>query len=252
MKWHVFMIAFGIGALALHTSAFAASLSAEDFYDMVTEINKASETNLQHKYSAQLHRSINAAAIQHLEQNCASAHPDTQVQTFTLLGLMRLDGVFKSPSPLPENSFTECVAGKMNLVTFPLPPGSGRGWPVAIQFDGTTGGVLYLAGDKQPALPRYSGPASRTSMPWVYTPAPVLPKSLRKPCDMNVWVSVEEGGYVSDVDVSDSTCPDKFSKAVAAAAGQWLYMEAGSTSKVEPRDVRLSFNVQNNRFHIKF
>ena len=252
MKWHIFLAVFVLGTMSWHVEGAAASGSAEDFYSTIAQMNEVRKTNLQAKYSRQLRQSINAAAIRHLEHNCGQQHPGARVQTFTLLGLMRLDGVFKTPSPLPENSFTRCVAGKMNLVTFPLPPGSGRGWPIAIQFDGSSGKVLYVAGDKQSALPHYSGQVSTTAVPWVYTPVPIVPEELQSDCTINVWVSVEEAGHVSEADVADSNCPEKFGKAVQTAAGQWLYMGAPGAKKVEQRDVRVSFKFRNRRLRVSF
>lgn len=251
MNWHKYLITGLIGVLAMQSGVATAAGATEDFYDLAGRIDKASATNFQPKYSSRLRQSINAMAIQHQENLCAQKYPGVRVQTFSLVGVMRMDGAFKSPTPLPDNAFTRCVAERMDLVTFPLPPGSGRGWPIAMQLDGTTGKVLYVAGDSQRAFPSYSQRPSARSMPWRYTPIPLVPSDLPKPCELSVWVSVAESGQVSEADAAASTCPPEVDKAVEAATGQWIYMGAPGSQKVATRDLRVSFSIEKNRVRVK-
>ena len=184
--------------LVLPAGAAAGGSPGGNFDALAARIHKASTTDQQSNYSRTLRKSVNAVAVRNLEQTCASQHPGADVQTFTLVGVIRQDGVFHAPIPLPKNDFTSCMADKMATVNFPLPPGQQRGWPVAMQIDGTSGKVLYMAGDMQPALPRYSQTASSTT-PWLYTPVPVHPAGLGKPCAISVWLSVGVEGRVQEV-----------------------------------------------------
>lgn len=251
MKKHACMTVLLFGIMVLQATSVAAAGSVEDFYGVVTWLGKNLSTNSQTKYSSQLRQSLNAGAIQHLEQQCARSHASDQVQTFSLVGIMRLDGVISGPTLLPRNAFTDCVARDLDSVSFPLPPGNGKGWPVAMQIDGYTGKILYVSGDSQRAMPIYRRKPSTRTLPWIYTPVPVLGSNQLKPCDITVWVSVAEAGHVDGVDVANSSCAPAVQKAVEAAAGQWLYLGAPGKTKVASRDVRLSFSVKNRRFHVK-
>ncbi|MGA7296506.1 MAG: hypothetical protein WBW92_03205 [Rhodanobacteraceae bacterium] len=251
MKWQTFFAVFIMGMIGLQSNAQAASPSAGSFYELVIQIDNRSTTNSEKKYSSQLRQSINAAAIQHLTRACAQQHSDARVQTFTLVGLMRLDGVMRNPTLLPENEFTACVARQIDSVSFPLPPGHGKGWPVAMQIDSASGKVLYVSGDRQLALPVYRQRPATTFMPWIYTPVPPAATNVSKSCTVNVWVSIAQTGRVDAVDVANSSCSAKVTDAVEAAAGQWLYMGASGSDKVDTRDVRLSFSIRNKRFHVK-
>ena len=251
MKWQTFFAMVIVGVVGMQSNAEAASPSAGSFYEMVVQIDNRSTTNSQKKYAGQLRQSINAAAIQHLTGACAQQHSDARVQTFTLVGLMRLDGVMRNPTLLPENDFTACVAKQIDSVSFPLPPGHGKGWPVAMQIDSNTGKVLYVSGDRQLALPVYRQRPASTFMPWIYTPVPLAASNVTKSCTVNVWVSIAQTGQVDAVDVANSSCPAAVTDAVEAAAGQWLYKGKSGLNKVDTRDVRLSFSVRNRRFHVK-
>lgn len=250
MMKHAFRAALAVCTLVLSAVALAAGSPGGDFDILAARIHKASSTDSQSAYSRMLRKSVNATAVRNLEQSCARAHPGAGMQTFTLVGVIRQDGVFKAPIPLPDNDFTACVAHKMASVTFPLPPGQQRGWPVAMQLDGTSGKVLYMAGDFQPALPRYRRTAS-SSMPWLYTPVPIMPEGLGKPCAISVWLSIGTEGRVKEVDVADSTCPSTAKKAVVDAAGQWVYLGTPGTRRSDSMDVRLSFDFGRTRVQVK-
>lgn len=245
-----FLAAFAAGSLVLCASSMAGGSPGGGFDALAARIHKVSATDLQSSYSRMLHKSVNAVAVRNLEQNCARQHPGADVQTFTLVGVIRQDGVFKAPIPLPRNEFTSCMADKMATVNFPLPPGKQHGWPVAMQLDGKSGKVLYMAGDMQPALPHYRG-SSSTATPWLYTPVPIHPSSLGKPCAISVWLSVGVEGRVEEVDVADSSCPSKVKSAVVAAAGQWLYIGTPGSKRDDLMDVRLSFNFGRSRVQVK-
>jgi hypothetical protein len=248
MKWNIYLAACVIGTMVLVATASAADASAGEFNALVARITKASRAKSQPTYSQQLRKSVNAAAVQRLEKTCASDHAADRVQTFTMVGVMRLDGVFRAPTPLPDNDFTRCVAKNMGSVTFPLPPGNQQGWPVAIQFDGATGKVLYMAGDRQPALPMYQQPRMAT-MPWMYTPVPLVPKGVHKSCTVSVWVTVGTSGRVDEVDMDDSSCPSRMGKDVEADAHQWIYKVGAH--RTESMDVRLSFDIGMSRVRVK-
>lgn len=250
MKWRTYLAACLIGTMVLIAHATAADAAAGDFNALVAGLARTSSAKPQATYSQQLRKSINAGAVQRLEQTCAQQHAGDRVQTFTLVGIMRLDGVFRSPTPLPDNDFTTCVAKSMDSVNFPLPPGNQSGWPVAIQFDGRSGKVLYMAGDRQPALPMYQQ-SSRSSMPWLYTPVPLVPAGLHKSCKISVWVSVGVKGRVDEVDPANSTCPSGVGKAVEAVAHQWIYKTSPGKPRSESMDVRLSFNFGMSRVRVK-
>jgi hypothetical protein len=245
MKRHTCLTVLVIGAAALSASAVAASRSTHDLDALVARINKTSSTSSQATYSRQLHMSVNAAAVQHLERTCARKHAGTRVQTFTMLGVVRLDGVLQSPAPLPENAFTTCMADKMTSLHFPLPPENG--WPVAMQFDAKTGRMLYMAGDRQPAMPLYRP----TPRQWMYTPVPVIPANLRKACVTSVWMSVGVHGRVESVDMGDTSCPSSLSKAVMDTAQQWLNIAVHDSISTDPTDVRITFNIGKARVKVK-
>ena len=250
MNKHAFRAALAVGALVLSAAAVAAGSPGGSFDALAARIHRVSTTHSQSSYSQTLRKSVNAAAVRNLEQTCSRQHPGAGMQTFTLVGIIRQDGVFKAPIPLPKNDFTSCMADKMASVTFPLPPGKQHGWPVAMQIDGTSGRVLYMAGDTQPALPRYRRTTSSTTR-WLYTPAPVMPEGLGKPCAISVWLSIGVEGRVDQVDVADSSCPTTAKKAVVDAAGQWVYLGKPGTRRGDSMDVRLSFNFGRSRVQVK-
>jgi len=250
MKRLVYQAAWAVCTLVLCAGAVAAGSPGGSFDALAARIHKASSTNQQSMYSRVLRKSVNAAAVRNLEQTCTQQHPGADVQTFTLVGVMRQDGVFMAPIPLPKNDFTSCMADQMASVNFPLPPGKQHGWPVAMQIDGKTGKVLYMAGDIQPALPQYRQAAS-TATPWLYTPVPVRPTHLGKPCAISVWLSVGVEGRVEEVDVADSSCPSAVRKAAVAAASQWLYLGTPGTRRDDSMDVRLSFDFGRSRVQVK-
>lgn len=247
MKWHTCLTVLVIGVAVLSASAAAAGRSTENLDALVARINKTSSTSSQATYSRQLHMSVNAAAVQHLERTCARKHAGIHVQTFTVLGIVRLDGVLMSPVALPDNAFTACMADKMASLHFPLPPGSGNGWPVAMQFDAKTGRVLYMAGDRQSAMPLYRP----TPRQWMYTPVPVIPGNLRKACVTSVWMSVGVHGRVESVDMGDTSCPSSLSKAVMDTAQQWLNIGVHDSKSTDPTDVRITFNIGKARVKVK-
>lgn len=245
-----YQAALAVGALVLSAGVVAAGSPGGNFDALAARIHKVSSTDQQSNYSRTLRKSVNAVAVRNLEHSCARKHPGAHLQTFTLVGVIRQDGVLKAPIPLPKNDFTSCMAGKMATVNFPLPPGKQRGWPVAMQIDGTTGKVLYMAGDMQPALPRYRQ-TSYTTMQWLYTPVPIHPANLGKPCAISVWLSIGVEGRVEEVDVADSSCPSKVRKAVVAAAGQWLYLGTPGARRSDSMDVRLSFDIGRTGVQVK-
>lgn len=250
MKWHPCLKACVIGTLALQASVAAARPSTADFDALLARVDRASTTNDQSTYSIQLHKSVNAAAVRHLEHVCTEKHAGATVQTFTLLGVMRLDGVLKAPIPLPDNPFTACIADNMSTVTFPLPPGTSSGWPVAMQFDGTTGKLLYAAGDRQSAMPPYrQRPRSRN--PWLYTPVPLIPAGLHNRCKISVWMGVDAHGRVGSVDVGNSSCSPVMEKAVVAAASQWLNLGAKDAQASDSMDVQISFSIGRSNVRVK-
>jgi hypothetical protein len=238
MKRYTYLAVCVIGAMALHAGAMAAGRSGGDFDALIARVHTASKMTSQSAYSQQLHKSVNAAAIRHLQRTCKRKHPGGGDKTFTLMGVMRLDGVLKAPVPLPEDAFTKCMASEIGSVNFPLPPGKGHGWPVAMQFDARTGKVLYMAGDRQSAMPMYG--ASRQ---WMYTPVPAVPSGLHKSCAINVWVTVGVHGRIGEVDVADSSCPATLKLAVIDAARQWIYIGAPGSKRTDSMDLRLSFNI---------
>lgn len=250
MKWHAYLTMFVIGVVVLQAGAAAASPSDEHFDALIAQIDKTRSATPQSAYSLQLQKSINAGAVRSLERTCARKHPGARVQTFTLLGIMRLDGVLKAPVPLPDNAFTACIADQIASVSFPLPPGNGNGWPVGMQFDGATGKVLYVAGDKQLAMPQYSRstPALRQ---WMYTPVPVIPAGLNKACETSVWLTISAHGHVTEAEMGDSSCPSTLSKAVVDSASQWLNIGVPGSHSADARDVRISFRIENKRIKVK-
>lgn len=250
MNGHKYLTRWVIGAVALVASAVAVGSPASNFYELVGKIDEARTTNSQAKYSRQLHQSINAGTVRHLTEACAAAHPGSRVGTFSVVGMMRLDGVIKEPTVLPDNDFTQCVAGKIDVVSFPLPPGSGRGWPVAMQFDTASGKVLYVAGDSQRVFPQYRAEPGARATPWIYTPVPPAGPGMEKSCEMNVWLSIGVEGTIEEVDVADSTCSTSVSKAIEDAAGQWLYRGKAGSSQADAHDVRLSFSIISNRIRV--
>ncbi|WP_113064276.1 hypothetical protein [Oleiagrimonas sp. MCCC 1A03011] len=249
MKWYACLAICVMGTVALQASAEAADRSPENFDALLVQISKVSSTASQSAYSRELQKSVNADAVRRVEQACARKH-HASVKTFSLLGIMRLDGMLKAPVPLPDNAFTACVADQIASVTFPLPPGKGNGWPVAMQFDGKSGRVLYMAGDRQRSmyLPRQRATAARK---WVYTPAPRIPANRHQACEMSVWVTVGVHGRVQEVDKGNSSCSPVVGRYVTEAAHQWINANMHGAAESEPRDLRISFSVGKRRVRVK-
>lgn len=251
MKWQAVVAACmaAVGAMLCQANARAAGNSDARIQSLAAQIRKTGSGSQQRAYSKLLHQSVNAAVMRNLEQRCSSANRGPKVQTFSLVGTMRLDGVLTAPVPLPDNGFTRCMVAKMDSVTFPLPPGNQRGWPVAIQFDGRSGRVLYVSGDRQRALPRYRT-IGTSSMPWVYTPVPRVPSGFASTCKVSVWLSVNPQGRVQEVDPDESTCPSSMKMAVVEAASQWIYVGTPGTRHEDSMDVRLEFGVKLGRVRV--
>lgn len=247
MKRYTLLTICVVGMALLYANA---AIAGGSFDALAAQVHATSMKKPQSTYSRQLRKSMNAAAVRHLERTCARKYPGVSGQTFTLLGTMRLDGVLKSPTPLPDNAFTACVAHKMASVTFPLPPGNEKGWPVALQFDAKSGKVLYMAGDRQTAFPIYRQTVQR-SKPWMYAPVPEIPAGKHKSCSISVWLSVGTEGRVHGVDVANSSCSASVTKAVKDAASQWVYFDKAGAARSDSMDVRLSFNVGRSRIRVK-
>ena len=242
MKLHTWLMAGVAGTVLLGASAAAAGQSADVLGVLVARIKKASVMPDQSRYSHEIQKSVNSAAIQDMARTCAQSHPGLRAQTFTLLGIMRIDGVLKAPIALPDNAFTSCIVDNVAATHFPLPPGNAGGWPVGIQFDSATGKALYMAGDKQAAMPQYQS-YSTSAMHWVYTPVPIVPATLRKSCAASVWMTVGADGHVESADTGDSSCPSALNKAVVDAASQWLKVSTSGSSSGGSMDVRISFSI---------
>ncbi len=242
MKWLI-VATCAVALVMPGAGTQAAGASDTSFAPLVARVMKASAKPDQAKYSTQLRKSVNSTAVRRVEQACAKQHPGKAGQTFSMMGVMRIDGVFRKPTPLPDNDFTRCVSDNMDSVNFPLPPGDQTGWPVVMQFDATTGKVIFVMGDRQTAVPHYRQPRSAK---WVYTPTPLIPKSLKQQCVTSVWVSVQAAGYVNEVDLDDSNCPKAVRNSVMNAAHQWIYTGATDDSM----DLRVSFRIVSGRVRV--
>lgn len=250
MKRHIYVMTCVTGTVLLAASAAAVGRSPDALGVLLARIQKTSSIPAQSRYSLEVQKSVNAAAVQDMVKTCAHKHPGSHVRTFTLLGTMRMDGLLKGAIPVPDNAFTGCIADKIGSTHFPLPPGNGKGWPLGIQFDGTTGRALHMAGDRQSAMPLYQS-STMTSMHWAYTPIPVIPEALRKACVASVWLTVGGHGRVETADIGDSSCTSALNNAVLDAARQWLKSGAPGSASDDSVDVRVSFNIARSGIRVK-
>jgi hypothetical protein len=140
--------------------------------------------------------------------------------------------------PMPETAFGTCVAGNIAATHFPLPPGDGHGWPVAIQFDTRTGKAIYVAGDKQAGVPRYT-----STIQWLHTPLPAAPTELKRRCTATVWLSLDKDDRVTSAELGNSECPAAFNAALVDATRQWLGTSRQKATTEDAKDVRASFVV---------
>jgi len=238
MKRHACLTTIVSGAALLCAGGAAAAGSADDIGDLLTKIGKMSATPTQENYSRELQKSVNAAAVLSIAKSCAQQRGATAPATFTLVGVIRIDGTLNAPFPVPDTVFGACVANNIAATRFPLPPGDGHGWPVAIQFDAKSGKVIYVAGDKQTAMPRYSWSAQ-----WVHTPLPAQPANVSKKCTASVWLSLDKNGRVKSAELGDSECPAAFNAALVDATRQWLGMSKQNAATRDAVDLRVSFTV---------
>ncbi|MBS0557640.1 MAG: hypothetical protein JSR27_09545 [Proteobacteria bacterium] len=236
MKAPVCLLAIVSSAAMLWAHGAVAAGTADNISDLLTKIGSVSATPTQAEYSRELQKSVNQAAVLAVARDCAQQKGAKMPATFTLVGMMRIDGTLNAPFPAPDNAFGTCVASNIIATHFPLPPGEGKGWPVAIQFDAKTGKAIYVAGDKQSAMPRYSWSAQ-----WVHTPLPPLPPHLTKRCTASVWLSLDKSGRVKSAELGDSECPAAFNTAVVDAAGQWLGMSKEKAATRDSMDLKVSF-----------
>lgn len=238
MKRHACLTTIVSGAALLCAGGAAAAGSADDIGDLLTKIGKMSATPTQENYSRELQKSVNAAAVLSIAKSCAQQRGATAPATFTLVGVIRIDGTLTSPIPMPDTAFTTCVANGIGATHFPLPPGDGHGWPVAMQFDTKTGKAIYVAGDRQVGMPRYS-----STIQWVHTPLPALPTSLRRRCTASVWLSLDKDNRVTSAELGDSECPAGFNTALVDAMRQWLGTSRQKSATEDAKDVRVTFVV---------
>lgn len=238
MKRHASLLTSVAGAALLWVGVAAAAGSTDEIGDLLTKIGSTSVTSTQESYSRELKKSVNAAAVLSVAQGCAKQRGATALATFTLVGVVRIDGALTSPIPMPDTAFAACVAGGIGATHFPLPPGDGHGWPVAMQFDAKTGKVIYVAGDKQAGMPRYS-----STMQWLHTPLPAWPTDLRRRCTANVWLSLDKDDRVTSAELGNSECPAAFNAALVDATRQWLGTSRQKATTEDAKDVRVSFVV---------
>ncbi len=236
MKRHTCVMTIVANAALLWVAGATAAQPADDIGDLLTKIGSVSGTPTQENYSRELQKSVNEAAVQAVARSCAEQRGKAMPATFTLVGVIRIDGTLNTPLPVPDTAFGACVASNISATHFPLPPGDGHGWPVAIQFDAKTGKAIYVAGDKQPAMPKYSWSAK-----WVHTPLPALPAKLSKRCTANIWLSLDKSGRVKSAELGDSECPTAFNAAAVDATSQWLGISKEKAATGETVDLRVSF-----------
>lgn len=222
--------------LAGTLAAPAARAASSTIGELLAKIDAAAPTAVQQSYSRELHKSVNSAAVRAMAQDCAQQRSPGRASTFSMLGVVRIDGVLSSPIPMPVNAFTACVAASIGSTHFPLPPGDGKGWPVAIQFETATGKVAYVAGDALPAMPRYSN-----SPHWVHTPLPPMPEKLARRCSASLWLNLDTDGRVNSAEQGDSECPAAFNASALEAARQWMGMDKQKKADDAPMDVRITF-----------
>lgn len=228
---------FAAAALLLVSGASAAR-AADGLGELLTKIDAVRETPVQENYSRELQKSVNSAAVAAVAQACAPQARGATVRTFSMLGMIRIDGVLNDPTPIPDNAYTQCVANNISATHFPLPPGEGRGWPVAIQFDAKTGKAQYVAGDKQPTVPRYA-----STLHWVHTPLPPVPSGSIKKCAASVWLSIAPDGRVKSAEAGDSDCPAVFMTTALDATRQWIGFDKQAKSSDDATDLRVNFTV---------
>ncbi|MBS0438690.1 MAG: hypothetical protein JSS33_04710 [Proteobacteria bacterium] len=236
MNRHACLTTLVSGAALLCANGAGAAGTADNISDLLTKIGSVSATPTQAEYSRELQKSVNQAAVLAVARDCAQTKGAKAPATFTLVGMMRIDGTLTSTFAAPDNAFGTCMASNMTDTHFPLPPGDGHGWPVAIQFDAKTGKAIYVAGDKQSAMPKYSWSAN-----WVHTPLPALPAHLSKRCTVGVWLSLGKNGRVKSAELGDSECPEAFNAAVVDAASQWLGMSKEKAATRDSMDLKVSF-----------
>lgn len=247
MKRHARLLTNVAGAASLWVGVAAAAGSTDEIGDLLTKIGSTSITPTQESYSRELKKSVNAAAVLSAARNCAKQRGAAASATFTLAGVIRIDGTMNAPFPMPETAFGTCVASNIVTTLFPLPPGDGHGWPVAMQFDAKTGKVIYVAGDKQAGVPRYT-----STIQWLHTPLPAAPKDLRRRCTASVWLSLDKDDRVTSAELGDSECPAAFNAALVDATRQWLGTSRQKATSEDAKDVRVSFVVSADGIRVTF
>jgi hypothetical protein len=247
MKRQACLMMSAAATALLWVSGAAAARPADEIGELLTKIGSVSATPTQENYSRELQKSVNEAAVLSIARSCAQQRGEAAPATFTLVGVIRIDGALNAPLPMPDNAFGACVASNISATHFPLPPGDGHGWPVAIQFDAKTGKAIYVAGDKQAAMPRYS-----STTQWVHTPLPAMPTKLTKKCTASVWISVDRNGRVKSAEPGDSDCPAAFNAATVDATRQWLGIDKRKAGSDEAMDLRVSFALSASGMRVSF
>lgn len=247
MKAQACLVASTAAVMALWMGGVSMAQAADNFGAIVTKIDAARDTTVQENYSREIQKSVNAAAVAAVAQACAPQARGATVRTFSMLGIIRIDGVLNDPTPLPDNAYTQCVANNISATHFPLPPGDGHGWPVAIQFDAKTGKALYVAGDKQPTVPRYA-----STLHWVHTPMPPVPSGSFKKCAASVWLSVASDGRVKSAEAGDSDCPAVFMSTALDATRQWVGFDKQAKPSDDATDLRVNFAVYPSGIRVTF
>jgi hypothetical protein len=238
MKRHASLLTSVGGAVLLWVGVAVAAGSTNEIGDLLTKIGSTSITPTQESYSRELKKSVNAAAVLSVARSCAKQRGAAAPETFTLAGVIRVDGIMNASFPMPETAFGTCVAGNIAATHFPLPPGDGHGWPVAIQFDTRTGKAIYVAGDKQAGVPRYT-----STIQWLHTPLPAAPTELKRRCTATVWLSLDKDDRVTSAELGNSECPAAFNAALVDATRQWLGTSRQKATTEDAKDVRASFVV---------
>jgi hypothetical protein len=238
MKRHASLLTSVACAALLWVGVAAAAGSTDEIGDLLTKIGSTSVTPTQDSYSRELKKSVNAAAVLAVARSCAKQRGAAAPATFTLAGVIRVDGTMIALFPMPETAFGTCVASNIVATHFPLPPGDGHGWPIAIQFDARTGKVIHVAGDKQAGMPRYT-----STIQWLHTPLPAWPTELRRQCMASVWLSLDKDDRVTSAELGDSECPAAFNAALIEDTRQWLGTSRQKATTEDAKDVRVSFAV---------
>jgi hypothetical protein len=247
MNRHACLMTLVSGAALLCADGAAAAGAADNISDLLTKIGSTSVTPTQESYSRELKKSVNAAAVLSVARSCAKQRGAAEPATFTLVGMVRIDGALSSPVPMPDTAFGACVAGGIGASHFPLPPGDGHGWPVAMQFDAKTGKVIYVAGDKQSGVPRFT-----STIQWLHTPLPAAPPDLRRRCTASIWLSLDKDDRATSAELGDSECPAAFNAALVDATRQWLGTSRQKAATGEAKDVRVSFVVSADGIRVTF